>query len=180
MNNVVIFTEKPYLSKFASKGLEVENKNGRMEIKPCELFPNGAIIVTGIGIIQLFLADLYISNEPITEEVLKGIVDEIQAESTFEVFSTYAKEQMNIIKESFEQADVLVNFCEHSDTVRDVFKILYFCTESKDKIIQEINFIQSNDFLLNKWNDRKNVNVQDFHKEDSRLEKIVTFLKSNM
>lgn len=181
MENVIIFAEKPYTAKQASMNFEAEINNNKVAIKPCEQFPNGARIVTGIGIIQDFLGDLYVSDKPVTNKVLKDIVHEIETnQEGFNVFSSYEKERFRILKESFETADLIINFCPAFKAEIAVLKILYACTGVSNKKVEEVVFHFYSDVTLESWNNRKEVNEEEFFKVDSRLETIVTFIKENM
>lgn len=181
MENVIIFAEKPLTAKQASLNFEAEIEINRVVIKPCEQFPNGARVVTGIGIIQDFLGDLYVSDKPVTNKVLEEIVHEIETKGGgFKVFSRYAKEHFKILKDSFAQADLIINFCPAFKTELAILKILYACTEVRNKKVEEVVFHSYLDVTLENWNSRKQVNEEEFFKVDSRLETIVTFIKENM
>ncbi|WNB90980.1 DNA topoisomerase III [Bacillus sp. NEB1478] len=136
MSKVVILAEKPSQAKAYSDAFSIKKKDKtHIELNPCSIFPNGAMITWGIGhLVELKQPKEYkpewgtwrLSSLPILPERYE-----------FKVASG-KYEQFNAVKWLFKEADIIINGCDVDREGSNIFYSIYHMTGVRGKIIKRL------------------------------------------
>lgn len=136
MSKVVILAEKPSQAKAYSDAFSIKKKDKTfIELHPCSIFPNGAILTWGIGhLVELKQPKEYkpewgtwrLSSLPILPERYE-----------FKVASG-KYEQFNAVKRLFKEADIIINGCDVDREGSNIFYSIYHMTGVRGKTIKRL------------------------------------------
>ncbi|MFE1244218.1 DNA topoisomerase 3 [Fictibacillus sp. NPDC058756] len=136
MSNIVILAEKPSQAKAYSDAFSIKKKDKTfIELNPCSIFPNGAVITWGIGhLVELKQPKEYksewgtwrLSSLPILPERYE-----------FKVASG-KYEQFNAVKRLFKEADIIINGCDVDREGSNIFYSIYHMTGVRGKPIKRL------------------------------------------
>ena len=132
----VILAEKPSQAKAYASAFSIGRKDKSfIELKPCDIFPSGAIITWGIGhLVSLKMPGDYkaewkrwnLKNLPIVPTVFEFVV------------SDGKQAQFNVVQKLFKEADVLINACDIDREGSNIFYSIYHMTGVKKKEIKRL------------------------------------------
>ena len=144
MGAVLILAEKPNQAKAYSEAFQVEKRDkSSITLKPCSIFPKGAVITWGIGhLVGLKKPQEYdekwakwdLNNLPISPERFEYKIKE------------NTKQQFNAVKKFFNQSnfdfDLIVNATDVDREGSNIFYSIYNMTGAKNKTIKRLGLIR--------------------------------------
>lgn len=136
MGKPVILAEKPSQAKAYADAFSIKSRNKTfIELKPCSIFPSGAIITWAIG----HLVELKDPSEYKEEWKSWSLTSLPILPTEFQFKVAYGKtEQFSAVKKLFKEAEFLANGCDIDREGSNIFYSIYNLTGVKGKKIKRL------------------------------------------